>query len=532
MAKILVIDDEETIRSLLRGALERKGHTVKCAENGMEGVSIYSNYDPDTVICDIKMPKMDGFQVFESLKHNNKKVAPFIYITGHGEKAAAIEALRKGAFDYLEKPFEMDEIFFAVDRAIESWRLNKENNELNLKLEEANQKLSDQLSAKSQLVRRIQSAESSPSPVDTPMTMEILGESPAMEQVKSAIERLTKSALGANMSVLITGPSGSGKEIAARLLHEHSQRRNGPWVPLNCGAIPENLMEAELFGSEKGAFTGANERKPGVFEMANGGTLFLDEIGELPINMQAKLLRALQEQTFRRIGGKEEIVVDVRIIAATNKNLELAVKNKEFREDLLYRLNSLPLQLPSLKARGSQEILRLADFMLSQTILAAGFGPSAFSEASRDLLVQYEWPGNIRELKSVVQRAALLTDGNLVSENAMKSALGKHPTSPISMGTLPSADIQPMLALAHASPGSGEEYDAKGYHEWKRAIVMDMERKYLERQLSRFHGNVSAMSRFMKVTRPNLCRLLKKHALNAEAFRQRTSESTASPEAA
>lgn len=521
MAKILVIDDEETIRSLLKGALERKGHTVMCVEDGAKGATVYSDFAPDVVICDIKMPKMDGFQVFEKLKSDEARVAPFVYITGHGEKAAAIEALRKGAFDYLEKPFEMDEIFFAVDRAAESWNLNRENTDLTKQLEEANQKLSDQLTARSQLVRRIQNSESAPSAVDTPLTMDILGDSPAMDQVKSSIERLTKSALGANMSVMITGSSGSGKEIVARLLHELSQRKDGPWVPLNCGAIPENLVEAELFGHEKGAFTGANERKPGVFEMANGGTLFLDEIGELPINMQAKLLRALQEQSFRRIGGKEEIKVDVRVIAATNKNLENAVKNKEFREDLFYRLNSLPIQLPTLKERGSEEILRLADFMLSQTILTAGFGPSAFSETSRDLLVGYEWPGNIRELKSVVQRAALLTDGNLVTEQAMKSALGKHPTTPIAMGNMPAADVRPMLALANATPASGEDYDAKGYHEWKRAVVMDMERKYLERQLARFEGNVSAMSRFMKVTRPNLCRLLKKHNLNADTYRRK-----------
>ncbi len=524
MAKILVVDDEETVRSLLKHALRRKRHTAVCLEDGLQAVAAYSDFRPDAVICDIEMPRMNGFQVLEKLKSAEAAVAPFIYITGHAEKSVAVEALRNGAFDYLEKPLKMEEVIFAVTRAAEHWSLNHENDHLTKRLEEANQKLNDQLTARSQLLRRIQNSSATPPLVDAPLAMEILGESPAMAQAKASIERLTKSALGANMSLMITGASGSGKKIVARLLHEFSQRKNGPWVPLNCSAIPENLIEAEFFGQEKSVFTDSNERKPGVFEMANTGTLFLDKIDKLPMSMQTKLLRALQEQHFHRVGGKKEIKVNVRIIATTNKNLSTGVKNEEFLEDLFYHLNFLPIQLPTLKDRGSEEILRLADFMLSQTILTAGFGPSAFSEASRDLLISYEWPGNIRELKSVVQRAALLTDGNLLTEQAMRSALGKHPTAPLAMSNLLAVDVRPVLQLASAAPGAIDKYDAKSYHEWKRAVVMDMERKYLERQLARFEGNVSAMSRFMKVTRPNLCRLLKKHNLNANSYRGKLAE--------
>lgn len=514
MARLLVIDDEETIRRLLKGAFERKQHEVMVVDDGIQGCDALAKFRPDVIISDIKMPKMDGFQMIERMRAEHPELPPFIFITGHGDKAAAVEALRRGAFDYLEKPFEMDEIHHVVERAIEKNRLMRENGALSSELKAANQKLADQLEARTELVRRMQHPKETAPNAATTYTLEMLGDCPAMNPVRSAIDRLTKSALGANMSVLISGPSGAGKEIVARMLHEMSQRKDGPWVPLNCAAFPENLIESELFGYEKGAFTGATARKPGVFEMADGGTLFLDEIGELPINMQAKLLRALQEQSFRRVGGTQELKVNVRVIAATNKDLKRCVEQKTFREDLFYRLNSLPIVLPSLKARGDQEVMRLAGFFLDQTVASTSSGARKFSPDAAAKLTAYDWPGNIRELKAVVQRAALLTDGNTIEGRAMEAALGQHPAAPIQLVPTNGA-----ARVAVVNPPE-ENLGGMSYHEWKRSVVMRMEKQYLQQQLEHFHGNVSAMSRSMKVTRPNLCRLLKKHALVAEDFRR------------
>ena len=323
MAHILIVDDEETIRSLLKGAMERRGHEVTTANDGSEGAAMYSKCNPDVIISDVKMPVLSGFQMIEKLQADGDISSPIVFITGHGDKAAAVDALRRGAFDYIEKPFEMDELVHVVDRAIKKTELLNKNKDLSNELSKVNVKLAEQLAARTELVRRIQTPNKSDKFNNAGgFSIKSLGNSISMQPVVNAIERLSKSNLGASMSVLVTGPSGCGKEIVARLLHELSPRSKGPWVPLNCGALPEALIEAELFGHEKGAFTGATARKPGVFEMADGGTLFLDEIGELPLNMQTRLLRALQEQKFRRVGGTSEIEVNVRVVAATNKDLK------------------------------------------------------------------------------------------------------------------------------------------------------------------------------------------------------------------
>ena len=516
MARLLIVDDEETIRRLLEGAFKRKDHEVMTVEDGVRGCDALVKFAPDVIISDIKMPKMDGFQMIERMRaENGKNLPPFVFITGHGDKAAAVEALRRGAFDYLEKPFEMDEIHHVVERAIERSRLAKDNGRLSDELKTANEKLAEKLEARTELVRRMQHPKEAAATDANPFTMETLGDSLAMAPVRGAIDRLTKSALGANMSVLITGPSGAGKEIVARMLHELSQRKDGPWVPLNCAAFPENLIEAELFGYEKGAFTGAGNRKPGVFEMADGGTLFLDEIGELPLNLQAKLLRALQEQTFRRVGGTQELKVNVRVIAATNKDLKKCAEQKTFREDLFYRLNSLPIILPGLKARGEADIQRLAKYFLEQTVVSTNSSARRLNPDAEAKLTSYEWPGNVRELKAVIQRAALLCDGDVIDGRAIDAALGNHPSAPIQL--VPANGAASRVAMA--TPPE-ENLGGMSYHEWKRSVVMRMEKQYLQQQLEHFHGNVSAMSRSMKVTRPNLCRLLKKHALVAENYRK------------
>lgn len=515
MAKILVVDDEETIRKLLSGNIQRKGHEVVCVEDGYRACDVFAVFQPDVIVSDIKMPRMTGFQMWEQLKAKHKECPPIIYITGHGEKSAAIESLRMGAFDYLEKPFDMDDFNHRLDAAIKHGQMSKENAKLSADLAAANDKLQERLEARTELVHRIQH--------DGPKaeyTLDMLGASAAVKPVKDTIAQLTKSPLGADVGILITGPSGSGKEVAARLVHELSTRSKGPWVPVNCGALPDTLIESELFGHEKGAFTGANARKMGVFELADGGTLFLDEIGELPLPMQTKLLRALQEKSFRRVGGSEELKVDVRVIAATNKDLRRAVGEKTFREDLYYRLNTVQIQLPSLRER-MEDLPFYAKALLAQVTKGIPKAPREFLSDCFPLLTNHEYPGNLRELRSVIQRAAMLTTGPVVTQEAVTAALGggtgASNVRPIGRPALTLAGGGDANAVAAVQPISAPA--GMPYHAWKKSYMQNMEKEYLQQQLSHYHGNVSALSRFMKVSRPNLCRLLKKHGLHAEEYR-------------
>ncbi len=516
MAKILVVDDEETIRKLLTSAIQRQGHEVVCVEDGYRACDVFSVLQPTVIVSDIKMPRMTGFQMWEELKKKHASVPPIIFITGHGEKSAAIESLRLGAFDYLEKPFDMDDFSHRLEAAVKRSALEEENRKLTADLAVANDKLKEKLEARTELVHRIQH--------DSPdYKLDMLGSSPAIAGVKDTISQLTKSSLGSEMGVLITGASGSGKEVAARLIHELSTRSKGPWVPVNCGALPDNLIESELFGHEKGAFTGANARKMGVFELADGGTIFLDEIGELPLPMQSKLLRVLQEKSFRRVGGSEEIKVDVRVIAATNKNLQKAVAEKTFREDLFYRLNTVHFQLPALQDR-MEDLPMFAKAILAQVAKGHPKAPKEFLSDCFTLLSNHTWPGNLRELKSVIQRAAMLTQGPVVTAEAVANALGVNHATPIRKPTLTLAasDGSAVTAQVASSNGAASTTAGMPYHAWKKQYMQNMEREYLQQQLSHFHGNVSALSRFMKVSRPNLCRLLKKHGLHAEEYRDHT----------
>lgn len=514
MAKILVVDDEETIRKLLTASIQRKNHEVVCVEDGYRACDVFANFKPDVIISDIKMPKMTGFQMWEQLKGKHKELPPIIFITGHGEKSAAIESLRMGAFDYLEKPFDMDDFSHRLDAAIQRGYLETENRRLTADLAVANEKLQHRLEAKSELVHRIQHDNTK-----TTFSLDSLGKSAAITPIKNTIAQLTKSPLGSEVGILITGASGSGKEVAARLIHELSTRSKGPWVPVNCGALPESLVESELFGHEKGAFTGANSRKLGVFELADGGTLFLDEIGELPLNMQTRLLRALQEKSFRRVGGSEEVKVDVRVVAATNKDLKHAVAQKTFREDLFYRLNTVQMHLPTLRER-QEDIQFFAKVMLEQVTKGIPKAPREFISDCFKMMDTYDWPGNLRELKSVVQRAALLSSGPVITPESVANAMGVAHATPIRKANLtiaaPVVVAQDAKAVATTAASSTA---GMPYHSWKKAYMQKMEREYLQQQLSHYHGNVSALARTMKVSRPNLCRLLKKHGLHAEEYR-------------
>lgn len=524
MAKILIVDDEETIRKLLVSSVQRHNHEALAVEDGYRACDVYENFAPDVIVSDIKMPKMNGFQMFDQLKEKHGEICPVIFITGHGEKSAAIESLRKGAFDYLEKPFDMDDFFHRLQAAVNKRGIELENKRLTSELGLANKKLEERLEARTELVRRIQHPEKiSP-------TIDVLGTAAAIRPAKEAVNRLTQNELGAQMSVLITGPSGSGKEIVARLIHDLSPRANGPWVPVNCSALPENLIESELFGHEKGAFSGAGSRKLGMFELADGGTLFLDEIGELPQPMQAKLLRTLQEKKIRRLGGTQEISVAVRIIAATNRDLKKSIGEKTFREDLYFRLNNYHIPLPTLKER-HEDIMPFAEQLLAQATRGARKPPNGFSAEAKMILLGYDWPGNIRELKSVVERAILLNSSPMISPDAIRAALGiQLPSQKLASSALslvPSGRNGSKTATPPSPNIAGIPY-----HEWKKGFMQTMERDYLQQQLGHFQGNVSSMARTLKISRPNLCRLLRKHGIVAENFREFANDGSSETKAA
>ncbi len=383
MRTILVIDDEEHMRWVLRQTLTGEGYSVVTAGSGEKGLELKEPYD--LAIVDLKLPGMSGLEVLASLKERNPAV-PVIVITAHGSIDTAISAIKQGADDYITKPFEMDELTLAVKKSLEVRDLVQEVNFLRQELKRQ-------------------------AGVDS-----IIGQSREIEAVRQMVKQI--SATGA--SVLITGESGTGKEVVARAIHACSDRAAGPFVAVNCGAIPENLLESELFGHEKGAFTGAVMRKPGRCETAHKGTLFLDEIGELPPAMQVKLLRFLQEHCFERVGGTQTIEVDVRIVAATNRNLAQSIREGSFREDLYYRLNVLGIELPPLRRR-KEDIPVLAEHFLSR---CRGDKPiRGFAAQTLKALLAYDWPGNVRELENVVQRAVILARGEEIEPGGIPAGL-------------------------------------------------------------------------------------------------------------
>lgn len=376
--RVLVVDDEEGVRVALRDVLENAGYEVLEAGDGRRALDLITAAQPDAVLLDIRMPELDGMQVLE-IVHRTGARTPIILITAYGTTATTIQAMRLGAFDYITKPFDVDELVAVVKKAVETRAL-------------------------------LAGASCAGSGVDDLLDAEgLIGWSPAMQAVYKTIGRIVDS----DVTVLIRGESGTGKELVARAIHCNSPRKSGPFVKVNCASIPENLLESELFGHEKGAFTGAHARKPGKFELAQRGTIFLDEIGEMSLATQAKLLRVLQEKEFERIGGTETIRADVRILAATNRNLEQAIQNGQFREDLFFRLNVVEVWLPPLREH-REDIPILADHFVRHAAREHRKEVLGFSEAALDLLLRYDWPGNIRELKNLCERCVLLASGPLI----------------------------------------------------------------------------------------------------------------------
>ncbi len=386
-AKILVVDDENSMRELLVILLRREGYQVEQADNGAAGLDKILTTGFDLVISDIQMPKMTGIELLRQIRQREIEVT-VLMITAFSSTEEAVEAMKLGAYDYITKPFKNDEIRLVIKNALERKQLQTENRQLK-------QQLSERFSFQ-----------------------RLVGKSPAMSKLIALLERVAPS----QANVLISGESGTGKELVARALHLNSERKNYPFVPINCGAIPENLLESELFGHEKGAFTGADKRKEGLFESANQGTLFLDEIGELPLSMQVKLLRVLQEREFRRVGGTKNTPLDVRLVTATNRDLGEMIHAGSFREDLFYRLNVISVELPPLRERREDIPLLLNCFLQRHT----GGKELPVSAKALDLLLNYAWPGNIRELENLVERCAVLGLVDRLTVESLPDAIKKQ----------------------------------------------------------------------------------------------------------
>ena len=390
-ARILAVDDERAALEALSEMLTLWGHKVETAADGTDALKKAAEFRPDVVLSDLAMPETDGLWLLRALKEDQPD-CPVVFLTGRGTIDLAVAAIREGAYDFIEKPLDPARLKICIDRALEKKDTMREVQVLRRKLK--------QLGA-----------------------TDFIGNSSAMRRVFELIEKVAP----AKASVAITGESGTGKEMVARSIHNLSLRREKPFIAINCASIPATLMESEIFGHERGAFTGADQRRPGVFELAHGGTLFLDEVGEIPVELQAKLLRVLEEGRLRRLGGKVELGVDVRVLCATNRDLKQEIKNQRFREDLFFRLNVFQVALPPLRER-REDIPILVQHFVEKFNADSGKHLSGVHPEALEVLKNYEWPGNIRELKNAVERAVILCDGEFIlREHLPPDMAGKGP---------------------------------------------------------------------------------------------------------
>lgn len=453
--QILVVDDEPNLRRVLAAQLARDGYDVHTADDGVQALEVLGDNHIDLVITDLRMPKMDGMELLRRAVALDGEL-PVVMITAHGTVDNAVEALKTGAFDYITKPFDQSEVRTIVKKALRTRDLSS--------------------------AEFTRSAEAPP-PVDA--RYGIIGSSAGIQELYAVLERVADTPT----TVLVSGESGTGKELVARALHENSSRRDKPFIKVNCAAIPRDLMESELFGYERGAFTGAVGSKPGRFELASGGTLFLDEIGTIPIEMQVKLLRALQEHEFERVGGIKTIRVDVRLVAATNSDLKKEIAAGAFREDLYYRLNVVSIRLPPLRERREDVALLVAHFIEKFNARLKKNVSGLDAEAEQTLL-SYPWPGNIRELENLVERAVLFCDRDRISvadlPPEVKHGDGHHPSTP----------SEPPAAL--------DESLADGLKERVKAAMSRLERELILKALDQTHNNVTHAARLLKISRKGL----------------------------
>jgi two-component system, NtrC family, response regulator AtoC len=465
--QVLIVDDEPNLRKILAAQLSRDGYDVMTAEDGEQGLATLREHHIDLVITDLKMPKVDGMALLREALREEPEL-PIVMITAHGTIDTAVEALKTGAFDYLTKPFDKDEVRQIVAKALRT--------------------------------RELRGADATPADSSSGARFGIIGTSTGITDLYAILERVADTPT----TVLITGESGTGKELVARALHEHSSRKDKPFIKVNCAAIPKELIESELFGYERGAFTGAVASKPGRFELANGGTLFLDEIGEIPIEMQVKLLRALQESEFERVGGIKTIRVDVRLVAATNRDLKKLIAGGNFREDLFYRLNVVPIRLPALRERAS-DIPLLVEHFLAKFNGRLKKHVQGVEVPAMEILSTYPWPGNIRELENVIERAVLFCDTpKLKPENLPPEVRG---SSPVFAAPLPEANLQAAL--------SGEG----GLKEHVKVAMSRLERELVSRALGQTNGNVTHAARLLKISRKGLQLKMKELGLREGADR-------------
>ena len=397
MDTILVIEDKESMRAMLKQTLEGEGYQVITAQDGAEGIKRLADERIGLVLTDLKLPKKDGFDVLRAAKQENP-ILPVIVMTAYGTIETAVKAVKEGAYDFLTKPFDTEHLLVLILRALDRTRVAAEN-----------------------ILLRSEFADKLGAP-------KIIGKSRPLQEITASIQKAAPT----NATVLIHGESGTGKELFARAIHYLSNRKDGPFIAINSAAIPRELLESELFGYERGAFTGAEARKLGKFELADKGTVFLDEIGDMDLALQAKILRVIQEQVIERVGGDKPIKIDVRIVAATNKNIEQAVQAKQFREDLFYRLNVFPITIPPLRER-RDDIPPLAQHFLNKFSAEVRKGPITIADEAMDILMKSPWKGNIRELENVIERAVIYAEGGVVrsqdlgiSEASIISALAEH----------------------------------------------------------------------------------------------------------
>lgn len=470
MSTILIIDDDDQLRRSFEKLLLGEGHQVKSAASGESGLKLISADLPDLVILDMRLPGMNGLETFKSI-HQIEPKLPVIIMTAYGTTETAIKATKLGAFDYILKPFEIPGMLLTIKEALKAGRFMRSPVDMDV-------------------------------PPDQASRDAIIGRSRPMQEVYKAIGRVAST----DATVLIRGESGTGKELVARAIYQHSKRSNMPFLVINCVAIPEPLLESELFGFEKGAFTGASHRRVGKIEQANRGTIFLDEIGDMPLSIQAKILRLLQERSIERLGGRETIPVDVRIIAATNRDLEAALAKGRFREDLYYRLKVVTLGLPSLRDR-IEDIPLLADYLLALFTRDARSNNPGITKEAKAALARYSWPGNVRELANNLQKILIFNRGAPISSEDIISALSGKPGE---------------------KPGAGETND-QTLQKWARQVLAGKSEEHLfDACMDRFagilvaealnltDGNRSRAARLLGLSRPTLHAKIEKYHLKLE----------------
>ena len=467
--KILIVDDEPTARYGMRKALQPLGAEIKEARDGLEALDSIQSFEPDLVLCDINMPNMNGIELLNKLPSLklNRDVAPLIIVvTAYGSEKIAVEAMKAGAFDYLSKPYDIDELRLLVAKALESIHLKQENIRLRQQVLE--------------------------------QSSDIIGDSETMHVVAQLINKVAPT----DVTVLITGESGVGKELVASTMHRKSARASGPFVTMNCAAIPKDLVESELFGHEKGAFTGAINQRQGKFELAHGGTLFLDEIADMSLDTQAKILRVLEEKSFTRLGGKEVFHSDVRLVSATNKVLEDEIEKGLFRQDLYFRLKVIEINVPPLRERIG-DIPLLVNHYLAMYAERHNVDIRRIDAAAMRALLGFRWPGNVRQLIHVVEQSVVLAEGNVLR-----------------LEDLPREMVENKMTQESQSLGASDNLGEKSFAELKEKFVGDFEKSLIEKALLESSGNVSQAARLLKMKRQFLQTKMKILGMEAGEFRR------------